>query len=171
MQAIETRYKGYRFRSRLEARWAVVFDTLGLRWEYEKEGYEFQTNPPLRYLPDFWIPWRDGTGGDWLEIKGTNPDARALLCAEALVRTQAGTRLTFLIGDPGNANGQVLVADTCFGDEIFRGPTSEDPWGPFCETLLYYAGNQGVYCCSDDVVPALLAGRGARFEFGERAAA
>lgn len=27
-QVIETEYKGYRFRSRLEARWAVFFDTL-----------------------------------------------------------------------------------------------------------------------------------------------
>jgi hypothetical protein len=26
-KAIETHYKGYRFRSRLEARWAVFFDT------------------------------------------------------------------------------------------------------------------------------------------------
>jgi len=38
--AIETRYKGYRFRSRLEARWAVFFDALGVIWEYEKEGFE-----------------------------------------------------------------------------------------------------------------------------------
>ncbi len=41
IKAIETRYKGYRFRSRLEARWAVYFDTLGWKWEYEKEGYDF----------------------------------------------------------------------------------------------------------------------------------
>jgi hypothetical protein len=40
MKPIETRYKGYRFRSRLEARWAVFFDAVGEGWEYEKEGYE-----------------------------------------------------------------------------------------------------------------------------------
>lgn len=40
MTPIETRYKGYRFRSRLEARWAVFFDVLGVRWEYEPEGYD-----------------------------------------------------------------------------------------------------------------------------------
>ena len=40
IKAIETRYAGYRFRSRLEARWAVFFDTLGLKWQYEPEGYE-----------------------------------------------------------------------------------------------------------------------------------
>jgi hypothetical protein len=30
--AIPTRYKGYHFRSRLEARWAVFFDALGIKW-------------------------------------------------------------------------------------------------------------------------------------------
>jgi hypothetical protein len=55
VKAIETAYKGYRFRSRLEARWAVFFDALGIVWEYEKEGFEL---PSGRYLPDFWIPIR-----------------------------------------------------------------------------------------------------------------
>jgi hypothetical protein len=40
IKPIETHYKGYRFRSRLEARWAVFFDELGLRWEYEREGFD-----------------------------------------------------------------------------------------------------------------------------------
>ncbi len=54
MKAIETQYKGYRFRSRVEARWAVYFDADGIEWEYEKEGY---TLPEVgRYLPDFWLP-------------------------------------------------------------------------------------------------------------------
>lgn len=52
IQAIETSYKGYRFRSRLEARWAVFFDALGIKWEYEKEGYH---TPIGGYLPDFWL--------------------------------------------------------------------------------------------------------------------
>jgi hypothetical protein len=41
IKPIETRYKGYRFRSRLEARWAVFFDTMEIPWEYEKEGFKF----------------------------------------------------------------------------------------------------------------------------------
>lgn len=53
IKAIETIYKGYRFRSRLEARWAVVFDALGLDWEYEPEGFQFSDG--TRYLPDFYI--------------------------------------------------------------------------------------------------------------------
>lgn len=62
--AIQTRYKGYRFRSRLEARWAVFLDHLGVKWEYEKEGYVLLDGTP--YLPDFWLPDQGG----FLEIKG-----------------------------------------------------------------------------------------------------
>ncbi len=40
MKAIETVYRGYRFRSRLEARWAVFFDEAGIDWRYEHEGIE-----------------------------------------------------------------------------------------------------------------------------------
>jgi len=53
IQAIPTRYKGYRFRSRTEARWAVFFDFLGVRYEYEPEGYVLAGVP---HLPDFWLP-------------------------------------------------------------------------------------------------------------------
>lgn len=54
IQAIETRYKGYRFRSRLEARWAVFFDAMGEPWQYEPEGFILPTVGP--YLPDFYLP-------------------------------------------------------------------------------------------------------------------
>lgn len=66
IKAIETEYGGYRFRSRLEARWAVFFDTVGLRWHYEPQGYTVPTPAgPIRYLPDFWL----GVGM-WAEVKG-----------------------------------------------------------------------------------------------------
>ncbi len=53
IKAIETQYKGYRFRSRLEARWAIFFDFSGIKWYYENEGYELSSG---WYLPDFWLP-------------------------------------------------------------------------------------------------------------------
>lgn len=59
MKAIETEYNGVRFRSRLEARWAVFFDALGIKWEFEPEGYEFTpawTTTRVKYVPDFWLP-------------------------------------------------------------------------------------------------------------------
>jgi hypothetical protein len=63
LQAIETEYQGYLFRSRIEARYAVFFDALYIQWEYEKEGYNLDGT---YYLPDFWLPklqW-------WVEVKG-----------------------------------------------------------------------------------------------------
>lgn len=53
MKAIETIYNGYRFRSRLEAKWAIFFDELKIRYQYELEGYELPNG--MRYLPDFYI--------------------------------------------------------------------------------------------------------------------
>jgi hypothetical protein len=80
MKAIETNYKGYRFRSRLEARWAVFFDALGIKWEYEKEGYEL---PSGWYLPDFWLP----DDRLWVEIKGQEPSAIELQLAKELTES------------------------------------------------------------------------------------
>lgn len=78
IKAIETHYKGYRFRSRLEARWAVFFDALGAEWKYESEGFEKHfgeyiqgddpPSNPVRYLPDFYLPRTD----TWVEVKGSD---------------------------------------------------------------------------------------------------
>lgn len=65
MKAIQTSYKDYLFRSRLEARWAVFFDTIGIKWEYEYEGF---TDGKTYYLPDFYFPQYDLHG----EIKPAN---------------------------------------------------------------------------------------------------
>jgi hypothetical protein len=48
MKAIETVYRGYRMRSRLEARWAAFFDGLGWRWAYEPYDLD-------GWIPDFLI--------------------------------------------------------------------------------------------------------------------
>ena len=73
MKPIETGYKGYKFRSRLEARWAVFFDACGVKWEYEPEGFDLGGG--LYYLPDFLLHdvyFRDDdTPRDlWVEVKG-----------------------------------------------------------------------------------------------------
>jgi hypothetical protein len=78
MKIIETIYNGNRFRSRLEARWAVFFDALGVPYEYEKEGYNL--DEAGCYLPDFWLPQQQG----WVEIKGPEPTDSDALKACAL---------------------------------------------------------------------------------------
>jgi hypothetical protein len=56
MKAIDTNYKNYYFRSRLEARWAVYFDCLGIKYEYENENERFEMSDGTKYLPDFYLP-------------------------------------------------------------------------------------------------------------------
>jgi hypothetical protein len=77
MKAIQTQYKGYLFRSRLEARWAVFFDACGIDFEYEPEGYDLGNG--LMYLPDFLLHGVDGRGGGdlYVEVKGQMTDADA----------------------------------------------------------------------------------------------
>lgn len=80
LKAIQTEYKGYRFRSRLEARWAVFFDACGVDWEYEPEGYDLGDG--VWYLPDFLLHGVEGrAGGDlFVEVKGkmTESDAEKI---------------------------------------------------------------------------------------------
>lgn len=94
IKAIETSYAGCRFRSRLEARWAVFFDRLGIEWQYEVEGFE---TPAGRYLPDFYLP----ESKRWIEVKGgsfTKRDRdRGAHFAEA--RWQIGEGYRLLQGD------------------------------------------------------------------------
>ena len=63
IRAIETRYAGCHFRSRLEARWAVFFDAAGIAWEYEPEGFVLPDE--THYLPDFKLPKLRV----WVEVK------------------------------------------------------------------------------------------------------
>lgn len=80
IKAIETSYAGCHFRSRIEARWAVFFDTLGIEWHYEPQGYLIGDNQAT-YLPDFWLPQMK----IWAEVKGTldQPTLRHLIAAAA----------------------------------------------------------------------------------------
>ncbi|CUB58669.1 hypothetical protein BN2127_JRS10_04604 [Bacillus subtilis] len=81
IKPIETIYKGYRFRSRLEARWAVFFDTLGIKWRYENEGYDL--GKLGWYLPDFEIE-TESFGKWFVEIKGDKNDIVGIKKAQFL---------------------------------------------------------------------------------------
>lgn len=67
MRALETLYNGVLYRSRLEARWAALFDVIGLEFRYESK--QFMTSEGM-YLPDFYIP----SVGMWIEIKPATED-------------------------------------------------------------------------------------------------
>jgi len=73
MNAIPTRYNGVQFRSRLEARWAAMFDLLQWKWEYEPIDLD-------GYIPDFLVTFHDQLSSFLVEVKPliwTRPLSRA----------------------------------------------------------------------------------------------
>ena len=72
IKAIETKYNGYSFRSRTEAKWAYVFDKLNIKYLYENEGYELENGD--WYLPDFYLP----NHGFFIEFKGKKKKKKEL---------------------------------------------------------------------------------------------
>jgi hypothetical protein len=94
---IQTRYAGCHFRSRTEARWAVVFDATGLRWEYEPDGFVL---PSGTYLPDFKITDPEL----WIEVKPPNHDGIDPRWQELVDAT--GIPLRVLYGQPGPEHEQ-----------------------------------------------------------------
>lgn len=67
VKSLETIYKGVKFRSRTEARWAVFFDMMNIKWVYEFEGYDL--GKLGWYLPDFFLP-DFCYNGTFAEVKG-----------------------------------------------------------------------------------------------------
>jgi hypothetical protein len=120
IRAIETRYKVYRFRSRLEAMWAVFFEQLGIEWEYEPEGYFVDGRP---YLPDFVLRLPDvGLDSDeseslrglvFVEVKPTGVDEyegeHVGICRKLAVG--AASPVVVLVGVPAYRMYHVFTPD------------------------------------------------------------
>jgi len=178
--AIQTKYHGFLFRSRLEARWAVFYDSLGIEWEYEKEGYDL--GDAGLYLPDFWLPRQKC----WVEIKGEEPSDKESLKARCLsICTSYPVFIFFGKIEPyhGQSSSSFLyhpddIWDNCyrwcecrqcgkFGIE-FEGRTDRLPCrGNICE---YESGNRdrAHNDDSDKLLRAYSEAKSARFEFGGR---
>jgi hypothetical protein len=101
IEAIETKYNGHRFRSRVEARWAVFLDEAGISYEYEKEGFVLEDG--TKYLPDFWLP----DIGMWLEIKGGTATEDEDKKAELLARL--GKPVLLAEGQPDSSKDNIRV--------------------------------------------------------------
>lgn len=71
IKPIQTYYDGHWFRSRLEARWAVFFNSGLIKYDYEPEG--FTLSDGTCYLPDFYLPDYD----IYVEVKRDTEDGIA----------------------------------------------------------------------------------------------
>ena len=110
IKPLETFYKGYRFRSRLEARWAVFFDAAGIRYEYEPQGYKLSDG--TCYLPDFFLPEFKA----YVEIKPTGINGPELQAAqrkcESLFYGLDGVIVLLCLGDPSEDNIGLFCSDS-----------------------------------------------------------
>lgn len=103
--AITTEYKGYKFRSRLEARWAVFFDEMKVKYLFESEGFNLAKG---KYLPDFHLPdgirfYHEETPRKnvWVEVK---PSLELELYEKRKISQfvkQTNNDVLLLAGDPG----------------------------------------------------------------------
>jgi hypothetical protein len=178
LTAIQTPYKGYRFRSRTEARWAVFLDVQGIKYDYEHEGYEFDG---YRYLPDFWI----ASWNVFLEIKGRLPADEEMPRYVAFAQ-QAQKSLLILYGSPSEVDHriawcsvdrlealdlqfawckaeqceQMFIANKTWGGQAIEPLTEHDCW----KYALEYNEWPVVDSCARE---AFKAATSARFEFGE----
>lgn len=146
MKPIETIYKGYRFRSRLEARWAVFLDGLNIRWEYEKEGYDL--GEAGWYLPDFWLPGVDG--GTWLEVKGEAPGMNSEAVRKlAILCSHTDKRGLLVFGEPYENLGQGMSNPEWMG--FFPNEGSDFPYlfclCPWCNKVGISFDGRGARVC------------------------
>jgi hypothetical protein len=107
IKAKETWYKGVKFRSRTEARWAVFFDHLGIPWQHEPRRYDlpYRLDNPAQtrwYLPDFWLP----SLGMWAEVKGKLNDY-----ADYALLLNRAAALSSPAGGCGGGNDTVVLGD------------------------------------------------------------
>lgn len=173
IKAKETYYDGYRFRSRLEARWAVFFNNIGLEYEYEMEGFDMKE---CSYLPDFYIPSIDR----WFEIKGQPLTVSEVQKCEQFCRRKDNENIKFsiLIGAPK----PLMLEEEDFSILGIREYTWQWPSQMYpSDTLLLAQGLTGEEYYSrflpaiwkvdgvDDklLIRAIREARSARFEFGE----
>ena len=164
LKAIQTEYKGYLFRSRLEARWAVFLDRMGIPFTYEPEGFDLDGT---WYLPDFHCNVVEGC---WIEVKPKAPSLKAKALAAKLSRA-ARCPVLILIGQPWLKQLHIEGYDS--GIELRRSYAWRFFWALIVlsqlrNVLLFaWAHRRRPWLDLWRVEEALEAARQARFEHGE----
>ena len=161
---------GYRFRSRLEARWAVFFGALGIDWEYEKEGYDLGNTG--FYLPDFWLPQVKM----WAEVKPEKLNDTERRKCEVLAQ-ETDHPCLMLIGVPENKAYEAISYAVTDGGWPGEYEGVSDGWALTSYVLTAHRLREGrfYWCLSisdtdhfSDTENAVNAARSARFEHGEQ---
>ena len=113
----ETIFDGHRFRSRLEARWAVFFKTLGIIYEYQREAFEL---PSGWFLPAFWLPVEKC----WIHIAPTGSSKFSEPCHE--LSSRSGEQVLYVVGNPWQMGYCIQVYSVRSPETTFDTPYNED---------------------------------------------
>lgn len=116
-----TTYAGVTFRSRLEARWALLFDTVGIPWQYEPRCFR---TPEGGYLPDFLV---GKVRPFWLEIKGPEPIERDYVRARHVVG-QTKQKFRFLVGPIPKPPSHGILRTRVLQGQTWRPADWQTPW-------------------------------------------
>lgn len=190
IKAIDTHYKGCKFRSRLEARVAVMLDHLQASWQYEPEGFYLSDNG--KYLPDFLVQSMPGFPKSfWLEVKAQEPtQAEVLKLRELCVATSTpGAFFTGTVPEFGKSERFKYIANYptgIYGDFIdvfsyIQAPIEkyldnpaklpqEDKqlfWSTYGQIIDKTIMDFTDFQSAEKFSPAARAALSARFEFGE----
>jgi hypothetical protein len=145
-------YAGTLFRSHLEARWAIFFDHLDLKWEYEPQGFDLGGG--VAYLPDFAVFAAGGTL--WAEVKpewDADPEGVEKWRRFAAARPQP-SRAVLLLGKPSPDGEHVVIGGADTADDPVKGPWEDDcqMWRPCTAGYhfdLAYPGKSRTACVED----------------------
>lgn len=128
----ETFYEGIWYRSRTEARWAMLFKELAIDADWEPQGFTTADGRP--YLPDFVV--FAATGWLWVEIKRSwesDPDGIAKFRKFAAERPYPSeTRPALLAGSPAHEGKYLVIGGDDSQEDPLKGPWEDDTqqWRP-----------------------------------------
>lgn len=110
--SIETVCLGVKFRSMLEARWAIFFQQMGISWEYEPEKIQLATKVAI---PDFFLP----SVGVWFEVKPLQGGGRRETMWPDGKGIVEKTGWPFVLGEgPPDRHRMTVISRVGFGSEI-----------------------------------------------------
>jgi hypothetical protein len=125
-------YNGTLYRSHLEARWQIFFDSLEVKARYEPQGFDLGDG--IAYLPDFAVFAALGTL--WAEVKpewDSDPEGVEKWRRFAAMRPgRPKSRAVLLVGPPSTRGEHIVIGGDDTADDPLKGPWEDNGqvWRP-----------------------------------------
>jgi len=150
IKPLPSRYKHTVFRSRLEARWAIYFDLIGCKWEYEPEGYKL---PSGNYCPDFLC-----NDAFFVEIKPNREQINAYAVKLSQLAKMTGRNVIGIAGPPSLNSHRTWIGlgegyvDPAAGGLVLTGEAGNESCGSVFTRRAFEKWGEP-YFSDDDIAP------------------